>query len=146
MGQKVNLGSWLRLSGNMPLQQASKHQMAEISMMNAAGLFIIARGSLSQCNYHSANVCSSHRSKGKGTDFQPWTSPSCCKMFAVIFVFNLTCVVWLVRGWGNFCIMQPLELVQFKMFVTFPGTLTSLPVSRMLERYPALLRMRRIMN
>lgn len=39
--------------------------MADINMMNAAGLFVTPRGSLSQRNYHPGNVCSSHKSKGK---------------------------------------------------------------------------------
>lgn len=63
MGQKVNSGFLAPTVRHHGLQQASKHQMAEICMMNAAGLFIIASGSLSQCNYHPANVCSSHGSK-----------------------------------------------------------------------------------
>lgn len=70
-GSESKFGFLAPAVGQHALQQASKHQMAEISMMNAAALFIIARGSLSQCDYHSANVCSSHRSKGKSAESQP---------------------------------------------------------------------------
>lgn len=40
------------------LQQA-ECQTAEISTTNAADLFIMGRGSLSECNYGPANVCAS---------------------------------------------------------------------------------------
>lgn len=88
---------WVLRSGCRPLQQASPHQMADISMMNAAGLFIRARGSPSQRNYHPATVYSSHKSKGKIAAESQRRTP--------VSVFSP--IVQLVRGRGakqNVCL------------------------------------------
>lgn len=47
--------SWRSFTGLFKLQGK------DISMMDAAGGLIIGGGSLSQCNYQSANVCSCPR-------------------------------------------------------------------------------------
>lgn len=90
--------------GHRALQPASEPQMAGISMMDAAVQFIIARGSLSQCNYHSSNVCSSHRSKEKRRtfstlDFLLMLKNICCYV-CLPFTLNdqFSRVVQLVRG------------------------------------------------
>lgn len=78
---------WVLCSGCRPLQQASPHLIADISMMNAAGLFIIARGSPSQRNYHPATVYSQIKREN-------W-----CRI-STLNVSVLSPIMQLVRGWG----------------------------------------------